>query len=322
MKPLRNIRYIIFALTVLGCFANFAQNEYGMSMIIWGTFLIGLCWMVGLALLGKEMWKKKFISIMLTSTFSLFVISIVLLNFWPDALFGFSMLTFVFSTLTLIAVLALELLLVAIANRKQHPSGSSLAFESFGLFILFIGITFKFGHWPGASIMMILGGSALVVIYFIEILKSFSEFRNRKMTAVFSFLFYFNVILGVAGSVVKNQHWPGSIYFYQSEILLLIILLVPILLNLKFKLGMEKTSLAVHGTKRAVFVFVFVFLNYWALFFSLPAWGVGPKFYSLKNPPALEKMLETSVNGDEPQIREYRKNYENFLENRYNAENK
>ena len=315
MKELDNIRYILFSILILGCFANFAQNEYGMEMVMWATMLLGLGWLVNLALLGKEIWKKKIVSIILISTFSLFILSVILIVLSPKDIFGFSM-------LILLTAFVIELLIIAFVNRKQQSSGSILILESFGLFVLFMGSSFKYLHWAGANFYMILSAAILSIVYFIEIFKVFSKFRNGKMIAFFSFLFYLNIILGVIGSMFKNLHWPFSRIFFQTEIVLLVILMIPMLLNLKFKSGSEKINLMALRTKSPVLVFVFVFVSYWALFFSLQVWGVGPRFYTLARPPVLQKMLDKSANGNEPQIVSYSDNYNDFMDHRREVENK
>ena len=302
---------------VLGCFANFAQNEYGMTIVIFSSLLFAIGWLINLILLGREVWKKKIFSIILFSTISLFFLSMLFFIFNANDFFGFGMLIFT-------ALLIMESLIAAIANRKQHKSsGTILAFESFGLFFLFLGVFFKFSHWPGANIMLILGGFILTIVYLIEIFKMFrSEFKNGKMIALFSAIFYLNIIIGAVASVFKNQHWPFSRIFSISEVILLIILLIPMMLNLKFKHGTEKINLFSLSKKSAVLVFVFIYMNYWALFFAFQVWGIGPKFYTLAKPPVLEKMLDKSANGNEPQIVAYSENYNNFLERRRNFENK
>jgi uncharacterized membrane protein len=42
MKALNNIRYILFGLMVVGAFASFAQNEYGLTIIFISDLLIGI----------------------------------------------------------------------------------------------------------------------------------------------------------------------------------------------------------------------------------------------------------------------------------------
>ena len=46
MKLLSRICNILFALIVLGCFANFAQNEYGLDIILWASLGIAISYFI------------------------------------------------------------------------------------------------------------------------------------------------------------------------------------------------------------------------------------------------------------------------------------
>lgn len=317
MKTLSNIRYVLFALMVLGCFANFAQNEYGMVVVYLTTGLFAISWLINLGLLGTNQWKRRPVAIIARSNIALCVISFLLLMFTENDFW-------VFATLIFIVLLIVVLFVIAIMNRKQmEQPGLTLPAESLGLMALFLGVFFKFLHWPGAGPLLIFGGLILVIVYLVEIIKGFGhEYQKGKTITLFSTIFFLNVILGTAVSVFKNQHWPGVNILYLCETFLLLVLAVPFILNTKFRYGSEKINLLALQKKSRVLLFVFIYMNYWALFFTFQNFGVGPKFYSLKDPAALQKMQERSINGEEPQLVKYRQSYNRFLEKRWESENK
>ena len=40
MKPITRIRIVLFALMIFGSFANFALNEWGITLIVWCEILM------------------------------------------------------------------------------------------------------------------------------------------------------------------------------------------------------------------------------------------------------------------------------------------
>jgi hypothetical protein len=72
------------------------------------------------------------------------------------------------------------------------------------------GLLFKLMHWPGAGIMIVLGFSALSMIYFI---LGWLLFRARKSKATIWGLAIpagFFLSTAVIGVMFKLQYWPGS----------------------------------------------------------------------------------------------------------------
>lgn len=60
MKTLNTIRFILFGFIVLGCFANFAQNEYGLDIVYVSEFCIGLIFLTeGIILRIRNYYAEK-----------------------------------------------------------------------------------------------------------------------------------------------------------------------------------------------------------------------------------------------------------------------
>ena len=318
MITINNIKYIIFAFIVLGIMANFAQNEYGMDIVNWCTLLLGISFLGNLAQLGVEMWKNKIIVRMFRITLILIAVITVWFIYSPPALFGPTL-------LILVIILILELFFVSIANSKNHPKEGIRSFASFGLFLLFIGPFMKTMHWPGAGIITIAGGATAGISLMIFTLKSvIREFKNSKNLALIYLLLLLNVVIGVIAAVFKAQHWPGSIPIFLLEAILLFFFLLPMALNIKFKYGNEKISVARFlKTKSTVFIFLFIYFNFGAVLMAMWTFDLGPKFYTLAKPPLLTKMIDESPGGNgTEQTKNYNTNYTNFIEDYWDRQGK
>jgi hypothetical protein len=155
MKALSTLRYILFAIMVLGSFANFALNEYGFTMLSWSHGLIGFIFFIeAFVLLSREYQAGKRKALYLfTEHFLLacfFTGYFFRFQHWPGAgqLCVFSAL-FLF---ILYLVFGLGLLI------RESKYGRPLAIVVF-LFIIATalaieGLTFKTMRWPGSYYMM------------------------------------------------------------------------------------------------------------------------------------------------------------------------
>ena len=72
--------------------------------------------------------------------------------------------------------------------------------------IALVGTLFKLQHWPGASILLVIGLSGLAMLYF-PMGFYFLTNKAEKTIAAVSGLFLSFVPLGI---MFKVQHWPGA----------------------------------------------------------------------------------------------------------------
>ena len=88
--------------------------------------------------------------------------------------------------------------------------------------LFFVGIVFKHMHWPGASILIVIGagiGLVFLLMYLtsaVKILQSGIEKTNGILAVI-------TMITVLVGFTFKVQHWPGAtIILYVSHVSLLI----------------------------------------------------------------------------------------------------
>lgn len=113
--------------------------------------------------------------------------------------------------------------------QKQITMKRILFFGGFATtFLLSTGFTFKLMHWPGASILLVLGNVSLLFTMMIiaanaikNIQAHSAAFRIRIFTGVLA------AILIGTGSIFKVQHWPGASIQFVSGMLLLNFIFLP-----------------------------------------------------------------------------------------------
>ncbi|MBC7861732.1 MAG: hypothetical protein IAF38_02085 [Bacteroidia bacterium] len=159
MKALSNIRYILFAVSLLGLFANFAQNEYGLDMLFYSDVFIAFIFFIEAFVYCSRAWKSGKIKALFILSNHFLVGCIFLGLFFRHMHWGGAGLLMVFSTLFL---LIQYLVYSARIFVKESKKGMALSFILF-LFVMaticsLLGVVFKNMHWPGASLLLILSG--------------------------------------------------------------------------------------------------------------------------------------------------------------------
>jgi len=259
MKKINNIKYILFSLIVFGSFANFAHNEYGLTIskyCLAGLFLVFLT-------------ESIFAKIKLKSTY-----------------------------------VFIEALFIA-------------------LFCL--GYFFKMQHWAGASIILIISALTLTVFYIIRGIRMvIKERKNSLVIALLTFGVYLWVGLVFAGWLFKLLHYPGASMFLYVNIVLFSLLIIPVLLRYNYA-GEKIWFFTYLKTLKGNIRLLLIVFSVISLHLTLSLADIVPKFYSLAEPPALEKLriqaLKGGVKEEEPYWY-YLFNYRNFLDNRKQAEKK
>ena len=104
----------------------------------------------------------------------------------------------------------LPLFIINKFSEAGKPISLRLLIVSIAASLINLGITFKFQHWPGANIMLILGLSSFIAVFlplvFADKMKK-NEGNNSKM--------YVSGFIGLglfsAGILFKIMHWPNAV---------------------------------------------------------------------------------------------------------------
>lgn len=98
--------------------------------------------------------------------------------------------------------------------------------------LLIIGALFKLQHWPGASILIVLGSFLLAAVYLpVFAMVSMRDTRKREKK-INKTLYIVGVITGfifITGILFKIMHWPGAGVALMVSVLLTVAVFIPIL---------------------------------------------------------------------------------------------
>lgn len=131
-----------------------------------------------------------------------------------------------------------------------------------GLGLIAMGTVFKIFHWPGASIILLLGFASILLFSFPAIIW----LNNKESQSAGKGLMNFSLLIGASslmtGILFKVMHWPGASPLLICGWLIIIGLFLPVLLWSKFKetnSKKEKSIYIVGALALSVFEFATLF---------------------------------------------------------------
>jgi hypothetical protein len=178
MNIFKNIRFVLFGLMVIGCFANFAQNEYGRTIIYISEFLIGLTLLVEAFIFKGTRWEKVFLFA------ESFLLGIILIAFSQiDNSMIFMRLVSLFALLFFILLYFSYAVRCLVKEMKKGPLLTILMFWYVcAAVIALVGLSFKLAHWPGANLMMRIAFFSLLGFIILMISKVRFSYQGEKIT--------------------------------------------------------------------------------------------------------------------------------------------
>ena len=76
--------------------------------------------------------------------------------------------------------------------------------------VLNLGITFKFQHWPGAGVMIVLGLTSFALVFIPMLLRKKLKGEASERKTLMNTLGAVGLTLFALGILFKIQHWPGA----------------------------------------------------------------------------------------------------------------
>lgn len=93
--------------------------------------------------------------------------------------------------------------------------------------LLLIGVILKVGHWPGASILISVSLTLLVVMFFpLALISSYKSEEDKSQLHLY-IIAYMTIAIVLLGALFKIMHWPGAGIFLMIGIPLPFILFLP-----------------------------------------------------------------------------------------------
>lgn len=196
------LQFLLASTFVLGCFANFAGNDYGSSIVLASASFFALSLIASLFNQIKKAWsgsKVKLISDIL-ELFSLVpaIVGIVFkFNHWPSA--SVLMVTGIFLLVIVFLVKLGASFYFLFQKRNVLIHLQSMLQILFCMFSA-SGFVFKFQHWPGAGLLAFLSGIFVLLCLCLIVVN----FNNKKQ-----------VKLKVAETVVQSNAFPYIFLFFS-----------------------------------------------------------------------------------------------------------
>jgi len=98
--------------------------------------------------------------------------------------------------------------------------------------LLILGALFKLQHWPGASVLIVVGAFLLGAVYLPVFAMVSMRDTRKKEKKVNKTLYVTGVITGfifITGVLFKIMHWPGAGIALTVSVLLTVVLFIPVL---------------------------------------------------------------------------------------------
>lgn len=307
---IHNSIILLLCLCILGFFANWAHNEYGLKLVGISLLLISSCFAgIGFLIIRhKPIYRESFI----VSYFLLILMAAFNKISLPEWVFVFGAVAGLFGPTLFIP------LSIAISERKQGNKTPLIEFYFVIFFSFFsLGNFYKIYHLTGAAPLIVSSSFIIipVIIYIVRMLQfEIKQFPYSTLARLFLHLF---VSLNILGYLFLTQHWPGGKLLAYISFMIHIFLLTCLLFMRLKKLDLTAWWTSIFWTFRLGFIC----LTITSLHYILLKNNIAPGIYSTDYPIALQQLWEKSnqltkkgkENDKKADI--FYDNYMNFLHN-------
>lgn len=313
MKQISNLIIFLLCLCLVGFFANFAQNDYGMELVPFTMLFIGI---LILELLRRSLSNFKKLGYLIHLMIVFPALSVVIWVYDKGDIFMIvSVVTMLLGFIFNLFILPLT---IYVLKKKTNTNEFSFSkyYELFFLSLLPISIYLRANHLIGGGVF--LTSSMIVTLPYLYQIFQHGKliFSNKSMSSFFQISVYLFVCSSITGTAFKLQHWPGANMITKITIVLLFVSLALLTLNivLKKQINILFNSLS---TITKIVYFSFCTSGVWLiLMFN----DLAPEIYSDEYPTAMQYLKananDITVEGIEFGKRHhvYKQNYEFFLQ--------
>lgn len=315
MKQLQNIIIISLCTTVLGFFANWAQNDYSYTILSVSM----LACAVALFIKGFFIIKPLKIISIIYGLIALFSIIIPIghflkLNFEELILYSFLLL--------LISVTILPLIIIFIHRKKELSINLFNFYFAECAAILCLGSVYCLTNLPGDFMILPLASLLLLPLLFKSIMHLFKSVKNYEVLEILPATMYLFLSTNLLALILGIMHWPGSKHFTIISLTLISILIIIFLLNPKKKdviFHLWKSQLWLSKTTTICLIIT-------SAWYVLNMNNQAPSMYSSDIPPSMNELIEKENSFTKEgkayaaRLETFRKNYSQFIQNRKAAE--
>jgi len=212
-KAFKILIILLLCLCILGFFANWAQNDYGMKLVNYCMLAITAC-IAGLGFITIK--KNVFIKVLhALSYLSLFSCGFFFYSDWIEPLFFL-----LFFSGLLIPMVLLPLLIFITERRKTEKTNLFNYSTTVFLSIFCIGNSYKISHWSGAGPLLVLSGLIALPFFYKAFLLLSNYLKTKKTFLFIETLLYLFIAFNFIGYIFMMQSWPyGKPIAYLSFLL-------------------------------------------------------------------------------------------------------
>ncbi len=305
MALLNRIRVIIFAFMVFGAFANFAQNGWGLSVILISQSLICLSFFVQAVMHMLPTFRlENRRSINYIEGVLATLTTATILFFAPDVDNPFLSVLLCVIALGILfpALFLLTELLYKLFSQSKEGSLSGVM-ENYFLFVSFLGAVFKNMLWPGASMLSVLGIMFLFLYYFISGVKFINDnyTKGRLLVVTLSLAVLSTLFLGLS-VLFAIQHWfGGKQMLYSGFVISFFVILFSVRGRFSFenrRMNIFEGFLLYKNHILVMYIMALVFCSYR----TLADYDVAPSYYSQYYPASVDKFRNSGQVGKAAEI--------------------
>ena len=279
MNRLKNLLVICLCATVLGIFANFAQNDYGMTIIKYAMLVIYLC---AATIAFAEIKSAKRVFAAVSATPLVFLTIYKIFDFQNEALF-----------ILILAGPPVQFILPVFLLILERKAAKKTDITNYFLYCLCMCISLgnymKIEQLPGAGPVLASTVLSALTIGFISLFMFGKGLIKKQPNAAIGALYLFIIFAISTGQVFKTMHWPGASLSFVIATYLIVILIGLSLIPKGRRLMSE-------CYKNSPFILKTLIICYTTIAFyaGLRSLGIGPVPYSNKNPVALTELINSS----------------------------
>lgn len=305
MKQYQNFIIYFLCLMVVGFFANFAQNEYGMvligfSLLFTGAILFGFAYNY----IKHNLFYKI---IMLLGATAYFFVLIANYTAKFEIIYLFALLY-----LGIVPPIILPIIIRILERKKVNKLSLLPYLEFIFLAYLCLGYFMKTMHLNGASAIFVMS-SFLLIPYLIKAYRLIKLFIKNIVFSVFNYaMFYLFVSLNISAAVFGRMHWQGAKIFAYSSFVFIGLLIVSISLKKYNDTPLIKWWQGLNFINKVCLITFSITSIYWELMIH----DLAPTVYSNEHPKGYEKLIEkaNSITKEGIHYAERAEIYENYYD--------
>ena len=283
MKEIQKSIIFLLCICIIGFFANFAQNDYGIAIVGISLLFIGFLFLGSAYLSIKHLKFQKYL--MIYSICCFLAITFLFRIIDSEALFLIIALSMLFIPTLIIPFYT------KFKERKQVEKSIQLDyFESVFISYMCMGYFLKLNHRTGAS-MILITSVFIIIPYCIRSFKLIiSSIKNNRLFDFSKALMFLFIGLDIVALTSRGMHWKGSKQLAYIALLFLILLIITLVIDMVKKKSLQHAWASIKFNQR-VFLIAFLILSVrWVLSLN----NLAPNVYSNEYPKGFQNLLDNT----------------------------